>query len=265
MTDVAPYMTRLYHGPGTWVRVLVNDLPMYDKPADAFLSSDFPATPWFIPGENDVAIEVLEAPPVPGVAIEPRFDLLFWGEGPSILPKGPPTKVPLFEQSFPRLLKELPIEDRKKVPIRYEAKFTPEGEIPPPIWAESQPEKIPEHGSPELLKPLFDLHQAFKRRDAEALIDGTDLKFEDQRRYHGNHPAIDRRTIITEHEEFLKAPWDLAPFEPDKIRFRSCQGGRVAYAHHESGGAALTARSGRSVWNVRPFLVRRGADWRIYR
>ena len=265
MSDVAPYMTRLYHGPGTWVRVFVNDLPMYDKPSDASMSSDFPATPWLVPGENDLAIEVLEVPLPPNVGRAPRFDLLFWGEGPSILAGGPASKVPLFETSFPKFLAELPPEARDDIPVRYEAKFTPEGNIPPPIWADASPETIPERGSPELLKPLFDLHQAFKRKDVDGFLGALDLKFEDQRRYHGNSPRLARAEVRVEHEEFFQARWDVPEFTPETLRFRACNGGRVVYAHNEKGGPAFEARSPTAAWNVRPFLIRRGADWRIYR
>ena len=265
MIEIAPYMARLYHHPGTWVRAFVNDLPMYDRPVESAVATDFPATPWFIPGENELVLEIAEAPkPESFGNAAPSFELTFFGEAPPQLPAGRPRLVPLLETKFPKLLAELPPEDWK-LPVRWSAKFTPTGNIPPPIWEANQPEKIPELGSPALLRALFGLHQAFARKDVDAMADALDLKLEDQSRYHPGSPRLVRAEVKKEHAEMLEGDWKVDPFEPEKIRFRSCAQGRVAYAHREDGGPALSARNGPHAWKVRPLFVRQGADWKIYR
>lgn len=266
MSEIAPYMTRLYHGPGTWVRAWVNDLPMYDKPVHSMSAIDFPATPWFVPGENDLVLEFAESERPEGLSnVAPAFDLTFFAEGPPPLPTSKPPLVPILEVKFPALLAELPME-KWALPTRWSTKFTPTGNIPPPIWADNPREVIPERGNPELLGALFALHQAFAKKDVDAMVEAIDLKIEDQLRYHPGSARLNRSEIKKEHAEMLtEGDWKVAPFEPERLRFRSCAQGRVAYAHRDDGGPALEAHNGPHAWKARPLFVRRGTDWKIFR
>ena len=258
-------MTRLYHGPGTWVRAWVNDLPMYDDSSMTMRAVDFPATPWFVPGENEVVLELEPTPMPQGLSAAPAFDLTFFGEGPKEAPSARPHFVTLLETKFPQVLEELPPEERK-LPVRWSKRFTPEGHIPSPIWADNPKENIPEKGTPELLAALFAVQQAFINKDVDALMAATELKLEDQLRYHPGSARLVPADIKKEHAEMLaEGQWDVKAFDPDRIRFRSCAGGRVAYARRDDGGPALEARNGPHAWRARPLLVRQGADWRIFR
>lgn len=266
MSIVAPYMCRLYHSPGTLVRVWVNDLPMYDRAPEKMTTGNFPATPWFQPGENEIVIEVNDAPPAPGLKnIPSSFELLLFGEGKEDS-VGVPAKIPLYDQKYPAFMSRLPPEEQK-LPARWRGTFRPEGPIPEPIWADAPAGPIPENGTPELWKVMHEMHRAFGQKDVDAMIAATTLKLEDQRRYHGNHPRLQLNELRQENHEMLQEPWDLAPFEPSRMRFRSCAGGRVAYATRDDGGPALEARhpSGQHAWKFKPLLMRRGADWQIFR
>jgi hypothetical protein len=262
--DVAHYMTRIRHCHGTHVRVFVNDLPMYDKAVLDFCAPTFGATPWFVPGENRVVIEVNDGPINPGMPTVPRhFHLLFFHQGENL----ETDETTLYEKEYPTFLAELP-EAERKLPCRWTDTFTPKGQIPEPIWADAAPEPIPEKGTPELLKAVYDLHVAFSRRDVDALVGAAALKLEDMQRYFGPQSWNIPSEVKKEHAEMMAEPWDLAPFEPDRLRFRSCAGGRVAYATYEDGGPAVRARhkiAPTQTWAVKPLLVRQGADWRIYR
>lgn len=266
MSAVAPYMCRLYHAPGTLVRVWLNDLPMYDRAPDKMTTGNFPATPWFQPGENEIVIEVEPAAPAPGARnIPSSFELLLFGEGPEDS-RGVPAKLPLYQQKYPAFLAQLPVEEQK-LPARIRGTFTPEGAIPAPIWADATPGPLPPLGTPELWRVMREMHRAFAHKDVDAMLAATTLKLEDQRRYHGDHPRLQLHELRRENHEMLQEPWDLAPFEQDRLRFRACAGGRVAYATRDDGGPALEARhpSGQHAWKFKPLLLRRGADWQIFR
>jgi len=265
---VAPYMTRIKHGPATYVRVLMNDVPMYDRAVMDFASQAFPATPWLIPGQNRVEVEVRDAPKNPHCEqAPPHFELFLFHQDMDALNDGS-NETPLYHEEYPAVLETLPPEERK-LPCSWTATFKPEGYIPEPIWADSAPGPVPEQGTPELLKAVFDLHIAFEKKDVDALVAVAALKLQDQQRYFGPLETNIPSEVKKEHVEMLAQPWDLMPFEPAKLRFRSCQGGRVAYVTHEDGGPPLRAKhqfDPLQRWAAKPLLMRQGSDdWRIYR
>lgn len=259
-----PYMARFRSNHGIHVRVLVNDIPMYDRSVLDYCSPTYPATPWFIPGENQVEIELAAAPLNQDMKVIPsHFHVLFFHQGPNIAKD----ETTLYEEEYPKLLAKLPPEERQ-LPCAIKSSFTPSGDIPKPIWADVPPGHVPEQGTPELLKAIFDLHHAFARRDLDALVGAISLKLEDQQRYFGPQPWLKESDVKREHAEMMEQPWDLAPFEPERLRFRSCVDGRVAYATLDDGAPAVRARhrlDPNQTWAVKPLLVRQGADWRIYR
>jgi len=262
-TSVAPYMARIRHCHGTHLRVLVNDVPMYDRAVKDFCTPTFPATPWFVSGENRIEVEVAASPLNPDMAkVPPHFWLLLFHQGEDL----DHDETTLYSLEYPQFMEKLP-EDERKLPCRWKDTFTPEGGIPKPIWADSVPEPIPEKGTPELLKAVFDLYSAFSRKDIDALAAAGSLKLVDQQRYFGPQPGLVESEVKKEHVEMLQQPWELAPFDPDKLRFRSCADGRVAYATSAEGGPAIYAKHKHSAsqFAVKPLLVRQGADWRIFR
>jgi hypothetical protein len=259
----APYMAMLRQCPGVHVRVFVNDVPMYDRAVMGYSTPTFPATPWLQAGENEIVIECRESPKNPEMVLVPaHFQCKIIGQG----AVEADDKLVYFEE-YPTFLPKLPEEERK-LPCSIRGTFTAEGVIPKPIWADSSPGPVPERGSPELLKTVFGLHQAFAKRDGDALLELGSLKIEDLQRYFGKLPSTDVASLRKENEEMFKEPWDVMPFRPEDLRFRSCAMGRVAYATSVDGGPALLARHKTDpgqVWAVRPLLLRQGADWRIFR
>lgn len=261
-TDVAPYMVRILHNAGTWVRVWVNDLPMYDRAVMNFMTSQFHGTPWFIPGENSLVLEVFDAPRNPETpTVTPYFDLTLYLDA-----VDPADEQVLVQLKYPELLADLAPEDRK-FPIVVRTTFTPEGNIPEPIWKNAPPSEIPEDGTPELWKAVYAVHDAFARRDVDAFVDSAALKLEDQVRYLGPDVRLSREGVRKEHAAMMEQPWELMPFEPTELHFRSCQDGRVAYVTRKGGGPAIYAqhRTAPQSFKVKPLLVRQGADWRVYR
>lgn len=261
--NVAPYMTRIRHCHGTRVRVLVNDLPMYDRAVMDFVTPTFPATPWLKSGENTIEVHVDRSPLNPNMSKVPaHFWLLMFHQGEDM----ELDEKTLYSLEYPNFFERLPEEERK-LPCVWRDKFTPEGGIPKPIWEDATPEEIPEHGTPELLKSVFELHSAFARKDKEAFFHAGSLKLVDLRRYFGPQPWNTEPEVRKENDEMFEQPWDLMPFDPAKLSFRSCAGGRVAYVTHAGGGPAIYARHKHAPqeFSVKPLLVRQGADWRIFR
>ena len=261
--EAAPYMARVLQNAGTFVMALVNDVPIYDKAVMDFSAPTFHGCPWLIPGENEVVIEVEEAPLNPEFKTLAMFELCFFWHVTKI-----DDEKNIFHVRYPDLVEKLP-PDRRKFPIRSEPmKFTPEGYIPEPIWANAPKQSISAFGSPELLQPLKDLHSAFERRDVDAFLEVTSTKIEDMVRYTGPTPDASRDNLAQETSEFFGMQWDLRPFEPEKLKFRSCCEGRVVYVTDDERGPALFAQhktEKRTAWRVKPYLVRQGNSWRIFR
>jgi hypothetical protein len=82
MQMAAPYMARFRSSHGIHVQVRVNDVPIYDRAVLDFCAPTYPASPWFVPGENVVEVEVREGPINEDMkTIPPHFDVLFFHQG----------------------------------------------------------------------------------------------------------------------------------------------------------------------------------------
>ncbi len=261
--EAAPYVARVLHNAGTFVTAIMNDIPMYEKSVMDFSAPTFHGCPWLVPGENEVVLEVEEAPLNPEFRTLAMFELSLYLHVMKV-----EDERNVFHVRYPDFVETLP-PPRRKFPIRSDPmKFTPEGHIPEPIWWNAPKASINPLGSPELLQPLKDLHTAFEKRDIDAFLDLTSTKIEDLVRYTGPTPDASRTNLEQETAEFFGMQWDLRPFEPEKLRFRSCQEGRVVYVTDEERGPALFAKhktEKRTAWRVKPYLVRQGNGWRIFR
>ncbi len=261
--EAAPYVARVLQNAGTFVTALVNDVPMYEKSTMDFSAPTFHGCPFLIPGENQVVIEVEKAPMNMEIPALPMFELAFFLHVMKV-----EDEVNVFNVRYPDFVESLPPE-RRKFPVRSDVmKFTPPGYIPDPIWANAPRAAIREDGSPELLQPLFELHSAFVRRDIDAFLNITSTKIADLVRYTGPSPDATRSELEKETAEFFGMEWDLRPFDPKKLRFRSCCEGRVVYVTDDERGPALFAQhktEPRTAWRVKPYLVRQGSGWRIFR
>jgi len=141
-------MARFRSNHGVHARVLVNDVPMYDRSVLDYCCPTYPATPWFISGENQVVLELSEAPLNEDMKVIPsHFHALFFHQGANIQTD----ETTLYEEEYPKLLEKLPAEERH-LPCSIQSTFTPSGDIPKPIWADVPKGPVPEKGTPELLK-----------------------------------------------------------------------------------------------------------------
>ena len=262
--EAAPYVARVLHNPGTRVLALVNDVPLYDDAATGFSAPAIHGCPWLVPGENQVVLEVDEAPKDEGMPNNlPMFELSFFLHKLKI-----EEEVNVFHVRYPNFAETLPSERRKFPIVSDVMRFTPEGYIPDPIWKDAPSMNIPAAGTPKLLQPLFELHRAYERRDVDAFLDLTSTKISDMVRYTGPSPDASRDELAKETAEFFAMPWDLRPFDPNKLRFRSCAQGRVAYVTDDERGPALFAQhktEPRTTWPVKPYLFFEGTRWRIFR
>lgn len=264
MSEIAaPFVARVLHNAGTHVTALVNDVPIYQGAVQDFVAPSFPGCPWLMPGENSVVLEVEEAPINPEVPVRAMFELCFFLETEKV---GEEHKD--FVARYPECMEGLPPE-RQKFPQRSNPMlWTPAGVIPEPIWKNSPPGNIPVDGTPELLQAVHQLHEAFETRNVDAFLDATSTKIADLVRYTGPQPHGTRAELAKETEENFAFPWDLRPFDPKKLRFRSCCDGRVAFVTDDERGPALSAQHKTepgTKWRPKLYLFRDGGAWRIFR
>ncbi|MFT3764218.1 MAG: hypothetical protein QM820_01660 [Minicystis sp.] len=223
-----PYYFMISQGPRSRVRAWLNDVPFYRVYEPDPLNRTGPAIHLLVPGENTFAIEIDEAPPESVVFFELLIDF--------------DHDNPIFRFEWPREAKHLPEEQR--TPFRFEARFTPPGELFSPVYLESPREDVPCNGTPELREAVRRVHEALAAGDVDAYCDRLALKASEMERAYPNWPqasAIDMRRDV---EGFLNMDVRLRPLDvEEEIHFEPRAGGRLAHARHLGGGTVIDAVS----------------------
>jgi hypothetical protein len=249
-----PYYFMISQGPHSMVRAWLNDLPLYQSYRADPSNRTGPAIHLLRPGENTFAIEIDRAPPESQVFFELLVD---WDHN-----------HPALYFEWPREAMHLPRD--RRTPFRFEARFTPEGEIFTPTWLSSAPEEVPCEGTPELREALRRFHQALEQRDLDAYCDGLALKASEYERAYPGWPESTAGEMRADMAGFLREDLRVRPLDLDEIHFEPRAGGRLVCAQNLLGGSVIDAISmdktpdGASARvSLDPVFTRRDGAWRI--
>jgi hypothetical protein len=247
------YIYRIFHRPASRARALINGVPVYDRIVDQNVAPAQPITHWLVSGDNTFTFELAPTPRSPNTPLMgAHFAFMVQDEKDQ--------GNYLFKWEYPLSLEEKGLPS--VLPLVHTANFHVSTELPTPAYAKALPEEFPEEGTPELRAAVFELHDAFARRDAAQFESVMDVKVSEFERYY-TLPPLSRHDAIQQ----MNAPWIMEPFNEHDLRFDRYLDGRLAKARRASGKQAVRAehRDEPGVgWGSDFFMTRVDGRWRIY-
>jgi len=252
-----PHFYTVLQPPGVVARISVNDIPFYRRVVDHHASPSGPFNHMIVPGENVVTLELAEVPGVVPANVVSVFEFRVQREADDRY---------LFRAKWPELAKEYP-EEQRQLPIVHVRTFEPEFETPMPIWIDAPRDFFPSDGTPEQHDTVRELHEAYRRGDADAFLGATQLKLAEHAKFYGQTPELAPAAAKQRYAELLREPWDLDPYEPEALVFEQHADNRVAYVTRRDGGPALNAThktDPTQAWRPNLLLTRVSGRWRIF-
>jgi len=247
------YAYRLYHGPSSRVRVLLNGVPVYhclassDGEAPSITAQ---ATHLLVPGLNTFRFEVWSAPD----NMTGYFDL----------EEVAPEKRSIFRHEYPA-----PYEEWGKVPIPVRptvqlGEFVADGVVVTPPWEDAEPVgEVPPHGNDELHLAAQSFHHALATKDAGKAVDLLQEKIRHMERVYPDHDAGGRHALRMFQEGLPTTRF--RPYVPEELAFASYKDGRVVHVTRALGGHAIEGK-GNDVdgFQTDLWLTKKHGAWRIF-
>lgn len=249
-----PIFTNVRLADGVLARVYFNDLPLFQGvEGPGGFSQNGGITHLCVPGENEVAVEILRAPPLIGGRVEytpdPRPDMAGKDLNQSIevfvfkrRAVGSPEPDMILHFQFPDVWKNVPVEQRQ-VPYYYRARFDPDTIVPPLAFLAASPQEVPCEGTRELHDAVRELHAAFEQKSVAAMIDVMDLQMREYTASDPGYPGASRAEQISAFEELFENEIVVAPLVPELLHFTPRAGGRVVHVVRTDFRAVIDVKS----------------------
>lgn len=218
-----PYYFMISQGPHSMVRAWLNDVPFYRFYGPEPVNRGGPAIHLLRPGENTFAIEIERAPTWSQVFFELCID---WDHN-----------NPAFYFEWPREASHLPSD--RRVPFRFEARFTPPGDLFSPAFLEASAEDVPCEGTPELRAALQRFHDAIMARDLDGFCSGLALKAKEHERAYPDWKDSTAEAMRADMAGFFHEDLRMKPLDVNDVHFESRAGGRLVHATHLGGGPLI--------------------------
>lgn len=252
-----PILFRVFHAAGSRLRVLVNEVSIYDRDPIANQGAAGAVSQFLVPGVNTTSVEVTPSEQKPHLFQSTGFRIEM-NEYPD-----DENKVQLFTWEWANLRAAdgtpgiLPHVDLRT--------FEVDVPVDRPAFLDAPPEEFPSEGTDELHRAVEELHGAFAAKDGAAFARALDLQVTELERPYGSMPHL-RGTPDPEMAP-LQQPWELRPYDRSEIVFERRAGGRIAQPMRKGGGPVLFARDRsdpKQTWSASPQLTRQGGRWRIF-
>jgi hypothetical protein len=251
-----------YHAsirPGVLLRARLNDLPVYKTPHRGPDSRQGGANHLLVPGENELSIEILKAPPAEPTEFQP---------GEVVPPPGWPAprsvRFALYTQD-PEVWDGEPPALRR-LPYRHLSRFDLGPDITAPIYLGARPADVGCEGTPDLFSAVAAVHEALASRDVDRFLELVSLKMSEYARaYEGMGDAsVGNQQAAT--REFFAARPVIGPLDPTSLHFEARARGKVAVVTGVDDGCAITATTERdpnAVLRANLWLTQHDGGWRV--
>ncbi len=234
-----PIFTNVRLREGVRARVYFNDLPLFQGIEGGGFSLNGGITHLLVPGENEVAVEILVAPAPRDGRLEytpdPRpdmngFDLNQTIEVFVFKERAPETKeIEIIHHfMFPDLWKDVP-EERRQRPFYHRSRFDPGAKIPELAFLSVKPQQIPCAGTPALHEAVRELHGAIVSKNLQATIDAMGLQMREFTASNPADPGTTPAAQIEALEQMFAEEIVVAPLIPEQLHFTPRAGDRVAH------------------------------------
>lgn len=250
--ELTPYYYAFYQGAEVTAQVWLNGIPIMRLFGGQTQTRTAPAIHLLQPADNWFRIDVLDAPKDQTIYFELCVD---WDH-----------EHPAYRFDWPAMVQSEP--DEKWVPMTYETGFTPLGQMFRPAYLDATPQAFGEDGTAELRAVVERLHQAAERRNVDEWVRLLAFRVDELGRAYPGWEGQDQKQAYAEMAAFFSQNVAVRPLEWDKVRFLSCQGGRVACAIHKEGGQLIevVSRDDPTQYvRVDPVMTRHQGEWKIFR
>jgi len=243
------------HPPGFWLHISINDLPFYRRFSDCHQAPSGPINHWLVQGENKVVMTLVKPESSGQREFTAAFEILRFSDD-----------RPLFILKYPDFTETLPAVEQP-LPLVYHANFHYDEDAPRPVWQDAPKSDFTPAGTPELRQAVFDLYDAFRRKDVDAFVRAAEVKTTELQRFYGPMPGLTPNAMHAEQAANFAEPWDLAPLDFNDIVFERRGNGRTAYVWRKDGGPALFAKhqtDPERTWEANLHLTQVNGAWRIF-
>ncbi|MFT3764722.1 MAG: nuclear transport factor 2 family protein [Minicystis sp.] len=246
------YFYRIYHGPDTRIRVLMNDVPFYQRAPQALaITHTNGANHLVVPGDNTITLELYEAPTHLPVIVEVTIDNNH--------------DSPVVRLDWPALWEGLPAESAV-LPFVFTAPFRAGGVSYKPAYLNAPRSNFGPEGTHELRQAVRDFHDAVSRGDTDAFLRLMELKSSEGMRAYEGASAFSMGAASQEIGAYFAKGPQVRPLDMRDLVFESRLDGRVAYVTRADWGPAIEAatpdgqRFLADLW-----LTRHDGEWKIFR
>ena len=230
---IEPLFYSLFIKDDVWVRVYVNDLPLYVEPPTKARSVSETFNEYLVPGKNSMSMQVLRSPIFTDGAPERRwtvqFDIYRQTDAHDVRKsiEDSPELESLFLRQFPDVYESVD-EEHRRIPFFYRTTFdNPFDNQPEAVWQRAPTADFDGEGNRELRKAVEEVHGALKMQSPGAFVDAMSLKMEhDAASYASPVYDTDQRIQMQKFVEFGPIVDDLDFAE---LHFTRLHEGRVAH------------------------------------
>ncbi|HHH10751.1 MAG TPA: hypothetical protein ENK23_01570 [Sorangium sp.] len=238
---------------GALGRVFINDLPFFQGYEKDGFSVNSGINHLLVPGDNEVAIELLRAPSPRGGRLEftPDPDPKMAGidvnqsvEVTVFRERAPNTGdiEILCQMMFPDIWKDID-EKVRRLPYRHVMTFNPQVSVPELAFLSATPEVIPCEGTRELQTAVRELHQTFVDKDKQRAAAVMKLQMSEYARANGNDHGSSLSEQLSALDTLFAEPLVVAPLQPEQLHFIGRAGGKVVHVERTNGEPVIDVKT----------------------
>lgn len=209
-----------------WARAYLNDLPLHrgDGPGASSISGS--ADHLLVPGDNTLAVEVLQAEGGRTVTAS------VYGVDPHATPM---KQDMLHAFSF-----TAPAPEQQAWPFYHESRFHADTTFEP-VWLRAPPATFGPQGTPQMRAAVAELHAAVAAGDVDRFNELNALRLSEIERASPGVTAASAETRRAVARQFFSYDLKAEPLDLDGLRFVPRAGGRIAHVTRVDGRQALLA------------------------
>ena len=260
----------VYVNDKSWVRVYINDVPLYRTPHVGPDSRSGPLNYLLQAGANELKIEVLKTgKPQAGKYQQNAIIFQVYTVNNMDAPESEKLdREILLDVRYPQILTSAE-EEHQHLPFYHREVFELNMDLATPLFVNAPECQFDCAGTPALREAVERIYQVLDRGDYDALLDELSLKFScDELVLEGDADRLRGARIAQWQQELLQyEPRPNEPLDMSMIHFEPRFGGRVAYVTRHDEQYVLDAvcrKDAKRRIRTDLLMVQQGGRWRVF-
>ena len=260
----------VYVNDKAWVRIYINDVPLYRTPHVGPDSRSGPLNYLLKPGDNELKIEVLKT----GKAQEGKYQknaVIFQAYMVNNMDAPESEKLDrevLLDVRFPKIMTDAE-EEHQHFPLYHREVFELKLDLATPLFVNAPECSFDCAGTPDLRAAVQRIYDVLDAGDYDALMDELKLKFSCEELVHeGDADRLTGARIAQWRDELLQyEPRPSEPLDMSLVHFEPRYGGRVAYVTRHDEQYVLNAvcrKDTKRRIRTDLLMVQQGGRWRVF-